>query len=127
MALPSSDPSSPDLSIQAPDVTPQSSASTDTDTGNSFTLTPEQAESAGLNSLQVGDEFSVTITGTITANDPEQGLTADLNDATDGEKSDPSEEEDDEENEDEPKAKPEPGNKLGNSTVLSPKEAGFED
>lgn len=58
------------------------------DTGETIKLSAEQVKAAGLDSLAMGDSFTVTITGTITDSDPDDGITADVTDASEGERND---------------------------------------
>lgn len=51
---------------------------------SSLTLTSDQLAAAGLDGIQAGDSFTVTITGTV--NDTSNGLTADVTMASQGEK-----------------------------------------
>lgn len=81
-----------------------------------FTLTPEHLESAGLIEPQVGDRFTVTVTGVVTDNT--NGVKADIESAMDGVKIVAETEEDAEPVEEPPIKKPQ-------SRVVGPKEAGF--
>lgn len=103
--------SEPDLSAAPP--------SPDTDTG--FSLTSEQLDAAGLTDLQVGDSFTVTITGTVT--DTTDGIKADIESASDGNKTDVTDPDDGAMNPDDSA----PPVKKPQSRVVGPKEAGFED
>ncbi len=51
---------------------------------SSFKLSADQLAGAGLDGLQPGDSFTVTISGTVT--DTADGITADVNMASNGEK-----------------------------------------
>lgn len=64
---------------------PPAPAPTLGDTGGTpITLTMQQVQSAGLDGLNPGDKFSVMVTGTVT--DASNGVTADINDVSMGEK-----------------------------------------
>lgn len=58
------------------------------DAAEGFTLPSDLASSAGLTDLAPGDSFTVTISGTVKANDPATGISASLDSAMDGKKSD---------------------------------------
>lgn len=62
-------------------------AATD-DTDGEQMLTAEQAKDSGLDGLEAGDHFTVTISGTVTSNDPDGGLKYTVDDASNGEKDD---------------------------------------
>lgn len=79
----------------------------------SVSFGPQMAASAGLDKLQVGDQFSVTITGTVTGN-TDGTLTADIEDASDGMKT-------------KGDAAMPPTMKKPQSRVIGPVEAGFQD
>lgn len=110
----------PALQISAPPVLPNSST-TPTDDANAnepptqIALSAEQMENAGLTGLQVGQTFDVTLRCTVT--DATNGVTADIEEASDGDIN-PSEGDPDAMDQKIPKPK---------SKVLSPKEAGFDD
>lgn len=84
----------------------------DDDSKPELNLTPDQLASAGLGDLEEGDKFTVTITGTVTSNDPDTGLEAEITEASEGEKST-----------DEPGGDMEP--LPGKKAILSPKDAGM--
>lgn len=117
---PSPSTAAPDTSNPAPD--PDDEANDDptglpTDDGNTqdqpISLSPQMAASAGLDKLQVGDQFSVTITGTVTDNS-DGTITADIEDAADGMKT-------------KGDAAQMPPTRKPQSRVVGPVEAGFQD
>ncbi len=59
-----------------------------TETSEGFTIPSDLASTAGIADLQPGDKFTVTITGTVSANDPATGISATLTDASNGQKND---------------------------------------
>lgn len=61
-----------------PDAMPEGPAA------QTLSLTPDQATGAGLDNLSPGDRFSVTITGTVDSADPDTGITATIDGASEG-------------------------------------------
>lgn len=64
---------------------PPDAADADED-GETINLSTEQVKAAGLDDLSEGDNFTVTITGTVTSSDPDTGITATITDASEGER-----------------------------------------